>query len=172
MMILVTGASASGKSAFAEDVLVSLPAKRRIYAATMIPWDEECRERIGKHREKRKEKAFETAEIPTDLEALSVPEGSAVLLECMSNLAANELYRTDLSDNGPVQAKERILRGICNVCAAADLVAVTNEVFDDGEDYGEETNGYRALLGELNRELAGMADQVYEVVCGIPLRLK
>ncbi len=44
MMVLVTGGSASGKSAFAEKVIETLKKDRAIYLATMIPWDEECRE--------------------------------------------------------------------------------------------------------------------------------
>ena len=46
MMILITGGSASGKSAFAEDKLLSFGDKKRYYLATMAVWDEECRERI------------------------------------------------------------------------------------------------------------------------------
>lgn len=41
-------------------------------------------------------KGFETAERPVDLGELFVPEDGAVLVECMSNLAANEMYREDV----------------------------------------------------------------------------
>ncbi len=34
----------------------------------MIAWDEECRERIRKHRNMRAEKNFRTIECPVDLE--------------------------------------------------------------------------------------------------------
>lgn len=208
MMIVVTGASSSGKSAFAEQCLMGMGEKQRIYAATMIAWDEECRERIRKHRRMRKEKRFETVECPVDLERTEFPESSAVLLECMSNLAANEMYREDMeasadrpSDgaqpsascrpSGGAQlfascrpsdgelharaerARERILRGIRKVKnRTADLVVVTNEVFGDTGRYGEETRMYQKLLGSLNQELFEMADQVYEVVCGIPVSVK
>lgn len=43
MMILVTGGSGSGKSAFAEDCVVSCGETERIYIATMYPFDEESR---------------------------------------------------------------------------------------------------------------------------------
>ena len=46
MVTLVTGGSGSGKSAFAEQEIVRLGKRRRIYIATMKPWDEECRRRI------------------------------------------------------------------------------------------------------------------------------
>lgn len=178
MMILVTGASASGKSAFAEKRLMDMGEKKRIYAACMIAWDEECRERIWRHRTMRKGKKFETRECPVDLENLKIPEKSAVLLECMSNLAANELYREDMdagmdiSARGP-KAGERILRGLYKVKSRAeDLVVVTNEVFSDIDLYGRETKEYRRLLGSLNQELFCMADEAWEIVFGIPVCLK
>lgn len=178
MMILVTGASASGKSAFAEKRLVDMGEKKRIYAACMIAWDEECRERIRRHRAMRKGKKFETRECPVDLENLKIPEKSAVLLECMSNLAANELYREDMDAGGDIsvrgpKAGERILRGLYKIRSRAeDFVVVTNEVFSDMGLYDRETEEYRRLLGKLNQELFFMADEAWEVVFGIPVCLK
>ena len=96
MIKVVTGAGASGKSSFAESLLEQSEAKRKIYAATMIVWDDECRARVKKHRQMREKKGFETAERPVDLGELFVPEDGAVLVECMSNLAANEMYREDV----------------------------------------------------------------------------
>ena len=178
MMILVTGSSASGKSAFAEKRLMDMGEKKRIYAACMIAWDEECKERIRRHRAMRKGKKFETRECPMDLENLKIPEKSAVLLECMSNLAANELYRKDMgagmdiSVRGP-KAAERILRGLYKIRSEAeDLVVVTNEVFSDMDLYDRETKEYRRLLGKLNQELFRMADEAWEMVYGIPMCLK
>lgn len=46
MIKVVTGAGASGKSSFAESLLEQSEAKRKIYAATMIVWDDECRARV------------------------------------------------------------------------------------------------------------------------------
>lgn len=178
MMILVTGASASGKSAFAEKRLVDMGEKKRIYAACMIAWDEECRERIRRHRVMRKGKKFETRECPVDLENLKIPEKSAVLLECMSNLAANELYREDMDAGVDISVRspgagERILRGLYKIRSQAeDLVVVTNEVFCGMDFYDRETEEYRRLLGKLNQELFSMADEAWEVVFGIPVCLK
>lgn len=41
MLTLVTGGSGSGKSAFAEDRVLSFGEAKRIYIATMHPFDEE-----------------------------------------------------------------------------------------------------------------------------------
>lgn len=178
MMAAVTGASASGKSAFAEQCLMNMGDKRRIYIATMIAWDEECRERIRKHREMRREKNFETLECPLDLQKIRIPENSAVLLECMSNLAANEMYREDMdsvrdAETRAKAAEKRILEGILHIKEqASDLVVVTNEIFQEPGTYGEETEAYRKLMGNLNRKVFSVSDQAFEVAAGIPVSLK
>ena len=183
-MILITGGSASGKSAFAEDKLLSFGDKKRYYLATMAVWDEECRERIRRHRIKRSGKGFSTIEKPVDLKDVSLPGGSAALLECVSNLTANELFREELCENGQEseetrgagreqKAWERITGGIFNLKEQAeDLVVVTNEVFSDGISYDPGTEQYLRLLGKINCWLADMADEVYEVSCGLPICVK
>ena len=67
MMILVTGGSGSGKSAFAEDCVLALGEKKRIYIATMFPFDEESKKRVARHRNMRSGKGFETVECYTGL---------------------------------------------------------------------------------------------------------
>ena len=52
------------------------------------------------------------------------------------------------------------------------LVVVTNDIFSDGVLYDETTRQYQRYLGELNQKLAKEADEVTEVVCGIPVCLK
>ena len=65
MMILVTGGSGSGKSAFAEDQVVSFGEAERVYIATMFPFDEESKKRVQRHRNMRSGKGFETIECYT-----------------------------------------------------------------------------------------------------------
>ena len=48
MLILVTGGSGSGKSAFAESVVMGLKTRPNLYIATMYPFDEECHRRIAR----------------------------------------------------------------------------------------------------------------------------
>lgn len=92
MMTVVTGGSGSGKSAFAEDKIVSFGPAKRIYIATMHPYDEESHKRVARHQKMRAGKGFETVECYTGLKNLDFPENAVVLLECMSNLAANEMF--------------------------------------------------------------------------------
>lgn len=53
-----------------------------------------------------------------------------------------------------------------------NLVAVTGDVFDDGVSAAPALRNYLQVLGNVNRELAAMADEVVEVVVGIPVYLK
>lgn len=67
MLVVVTGGSGSGKSAFAEETVLSLGEARRIYIATMQAFDEESHRRISRHRHMRAGKGFETIERYTEL---------------------------------------------------------------------------------------------------------
>ena len=170
MMTLVVGGSASGKSAYAEGLILAAKSWPRTYIATMEPFDEECLRRIEKHLCLRAEKQFETVECYTDLASAMVPAGGAVLLECMGNLCANELYSPRGSGNG---AEAAILRGVERLRGrCGDLVVVSNEVFSGGSSYQGDTLRYLRLLVRVNRHLAAMADNVCEVVCGVPVYYK
>lgn len=167
MMIVITGGSASGKSAYAEETILSLGEGERIYIATMFPFDEESHKRIARHRKMRMEKQFTTIERYTDIGGIALPPNAQVLLECMSNLVANEMFQ----ENGAgVQTVEAILAGIAQLQQQAqNLCIVTNEIFSDGIVYDTETVRYQRYLGEINQALAKKADLVIEVVYGIPI---
>lgn len=166
MLTLIIGGSASGKSDFAERHTCSLPG-RRVYIATMEPWDEECRNRIEKHQKMRAKKEFSTIECYHNLDQLQPAKDDNVLLECLSNLVANEIY----DPNG--SGVETILLGVDRISRVCDnFTIVTNEVFSGGSDYAPETLDYMEKLSYVNREIAKKADLVVEVVCGVPNVLK
>lgn len=167
MLTLIIGGSGSGKSAFAEEKVLSYGQKKRFYIATMEIFDEESKKRVEKHRRMRADKQFETIECPVHLEDVRVPEGSIVLLECMSNLVANEMF----SPKGrKSDTAEIILNGVRQVNEMAEhMVIVTNSVFSDGCEYDEGTMDYLACLGKVNGGIVRLADHVFEVVCGIPI---
>lgn len=166
MFTLVIGGSASGKSEFAERHVLSLPGKR-IYIATMQPWDEECLRRIQKHQAARLGRGFETLECYRDLAHADVPAGANVLLECMSNLCANEMYDEDGGGQAAVLAGVEMLLARCR-----HVTIVTGEVFSGGSKYAGDTLHYLRNLAEINRMLADRADLVCELVCGLPNVLK
>ena len=97
MFALITGGSGSGKSQYAEKLILESGAREKIYIATMEVWGEEERQKVLRHRRLRAGKGFRTVECPRCLEKLSFEGGCpakdrAVLVECMANLAANELF--------------------------------------------------------------------------------
>ena len=170
MFLVITGGSGSGKSAYAEQCVLDFGPAERISIATMYPFDEECDRRIRRHREMRRQKQFSTLECYTGLKTADIPEDSVVLLECMSNLTANEMYQEGGAGG---QTVEEILAGICYLLKRVrHLVVVTNEIFSDGIDYDSETMRYQSYLGQINSEMGRMADQVTEVVYGIPITVK
>ena len=166
MLTLVTGGAASGKSEYAENLALSLPGQR-VYLATMEPYGEESLARIDKHRRQRAGKGFLTLERCRDLGGLEVPAGANVLLECMGNLLANELYSPQGGGSAAVLGGVERLYGRC-----AHLTIVTNEVFSGGTDYEGDTLRYLRKLGAVNRALAARADLVVEVVCAYANVLK
>ncbi|WP_050698260.1 bifunctional adenosylcobinamide kinase/adenosylcobinamide-phosphate guanylyltransferase [Anaeromassilibacillus senegalensis] len=167
MLTLVLGGAASGKSEYAEALVMKLSGTPRIYLATMQANDAESRARVERHIALREGKGFLTVECPLALEHVAVPSGSVVLLECMSNLLANECFSPDGAGK---LACERILRGMDRLCQLADnAVVVSNLVFSDGMIYDASTMAYIARLARVNAALAQKADRLVEVVCSIPI---
>ena len=196
MMSLIVGSSASGKSEFAEkraldrynQLKSSISAvsggKLRydfngslVYLATMINSDSETGERIDRHVARRLDKGFETLEVPYDLGEItdsSLPPNSVVLLECLSNLLANEMF--SYPGERALQydtVAEKLFNDIKTLrLRCHDLIIVSNNVFEDGIDYEGETAVYIKYLGELHRKLCAICDEVFEVVVGIPVNLR
>ena len=163
MLTLVLGGAASGKSGYAEN-LVLKPALPRYYIATMQVWDAECAARVEKHRRMRAAKQFETVECPLHLENIHLPARGTALLEDLGNLTANELY--DPAGAGE-NAASAILEGLDQLAGqCAHLIVVSNEVFSG------DTGRYLKALAQVNNALAARADHVVRVVCGIPVYYK
>ena len=126
----------------------------------MYPYGEETEKKIERHRILRKGKGFETLEWYTGLK-LHLEEGSLqgsdVLLECMSNLVANEMY---MESGAGCHADQAILEGIRELNQqCSNLVIVTNEVFSESVPDSPEMKEYKRILGRINCEIAAMADQ-------------
>ena len=166
-LTVVVGGSGSGKSAFAEQILCGLPARQRFYVASMEPYGEEGARTIARHQALRAGKGFATVEKYRDVGTLSFPIDSAVLLECLSNLAANELF------GGPVELTEENAAALTEKTAdkiTADLfrlrencghlVLVTNDIFADRDGETTLVQAYKQVLGTVNCRMAAAADTV------------
>ena len=171
MIYLVTGGSGSGKSEYAEHLVMSSGCPVRYYVATMTVYGEEGKAKVLRHQELRRGKGFITVECPVNVNtALSgissnqeedAPEDAALLLECVSNLAANEMFADSVEELGN-DAINRLAGKL-----AGDIL--TNEVASDGITYDPGTDQYIRLMGLVNRRLGACSHRVVEVVYGIPV---
>ena len=189
MLHIVYGGSASGKSSYAESFAMSLQGEGRLlYIATMYPYkwnttelDPETMQRIKRHRAMRADKGFDTVECYRHVEHIVAKRQDVLLLECMSNLLANEMYLEPDSNVGSDVAEtmspvsKKIVQAIVDLSTRVqELVIVTNDVFSDGGSltYDESTREYVKNLAEINCALAREAATVTEIVCGIPVKIK
>ena len=176
MMTLIIGGSGSGKSAYAEDYTISLSEDRKkYYIATMQIYDEEGKRKVERHRMLRGGKGFSTIEQPIDIgkAAEKMEDGErTALLECISNLTANEMFLGEIPGTEEV-ITEKIVGEIAVLNRElTHLVIVSNNVFEDGNVYDKTTMAYIRAMGRINQKLAEMADEVVEVVVGIPIVIK
>lgn len=177
MMILVVGGSGSGKSSYAEKMAVSLAqaGMRKYYLATMQVFDDEGRKKVDRHRNLRNGKGFFTIEQPTRISgALEKMEDGdrTVLLECISNLTANEMFSEEQAVT-EMQVTDNVIRDIKMLKDQINhLIVVSNNVFEDGITYDDATTKYIQAMGKINQKLAALADRIVEVVAGIPVIFK
>ena len=196
MMILVVGGSGSGKSSYAEKVTVSLAQEsvkeitksentslsdfklnipKKYYLATMQVFDDEGRKKVDRHRNLRNGKGFFTIEQPTRISgALEKMEDGdrTVLLECISNLTANEMFSEEQAVT-EMQVTDNVIRDIKMLKDQTNhLIVVSNNVFEDGITYDDATTKYIQAMGKINQKLAALADRIVEVVAGIPVIFK
>lgn len=173
MEMLLYGGSGCGKSTYAEAIAGDM-AGPRYYIATMRPYGEESLLRIARHQTMRAERGFITVERYTDLASIRLPQpGGVLLLECLCNLTANEMFDPD--GCGPDNAVGHIMAGLDHLrCQCEHMILVSNEVGADAlpNCYEPPVSAYIETLGHINRLLAASCDSVAELVCGIPLWLK
>ncbi len=163
---LVLGGARSGKSVFAEN-LVLASDKPKIYIATGQAFDDEMKERIDEHKVRRGDE-WRTIEAPLDVCQVLENDcaGAAVLFDCVtlwiSNLMADE--------RDVVQEVERLctLLGDLN----CDLTIVSNEVGLGIVPENALARKFRDEAGRANQMIAAACDRVVFMVAGLPLHMK
>jgi adenosylcobinamide kinase/adenosylcobinamide-phosphate guanylyltransferase len=165
-LILITGGMKSGKSTFALNM--ALKYTKRAFLATGVPFDEEMRLRIEKHKAERKE-LFDTFEEPVNVtEVLKNIDNNydVILFECLTTYLGN-LYYYQLD----VQERiDRLVDVLSNM--STDVIVVTNEVGWGIIPENPIARQYAEMLGKTNTRLAKLAKEVYLVVSGIGVRIK
>lgn len=165
-LTLVLGAAASGKSGFAEG-LVMATGRPRTYLATAQAFDEEMRLKIAAHQVQRGA-GWITVEAPHDLATPlgEVTSEGIVLLDCVTLWLTNQL----LAEADLVTAESALFHAL-NTCAAP-VVVVSNEVGAGIVPDNALARRFRAAQGRLNQGLAARAGLVVQVVAGLPMVLK
>lgn len=164
-LTLVIGGARSGKSRFAESLVMALPPPW-IYAATGQGLDAEMTARIEAHRARRGA-GWTTVEAPLDLAATLTPHDTApVLVDCLTLWLSNLM----MADAPIEQEFDRLAQALAK--AAAPVVLVANEVGSGIVPDNALARRFRDLQGSLNQRIAALADQVVLVVAGLPLFMK
>lgn len=144
-LILVSGENNSGKSLFAESLLAACDEKR-YYIATMIPETEENYVRIEKHKKQRAGLGFTTLELPCDLTSRAIPPDSVVLLEDVSNLLANNIFKKN-------RYVDEVYSDILKLVESSKIVVAVTISDLEAVGYDKETTLYIESLNKLNQRL-------------------
>jgi adenosylcobinamide kinase/adenosylcobinamide-phosphate guanylyltransferase len=164
LKILITGGENCGKSEFAENLAIEISSenKKKYYIATMKPCNEEGIKRIEKHREMRKNKGFVTIEKQTDIAEIcnekNIDFSGVFLLECLSNLVANEFF--DLKNTS-----EKIYNDISKLSEKCENLILVTTIYES-EKYSGETQNYIKIIDEISKKTAKKFDKVYEIKKG------
>lgn len=178
MVTLVVGGARSGKSSYGESRFKE--KKDVVYIATSRNEDSEMEERVKHHRSLRPEK-WRTFEGTYDLnEAVGIEEN--YLLDCVTVMISNIMYDMSkdfetIDESLQNSIEEKVIIEIYKLVekikiSKKELVMITNEVGCSIVPDNHIARVYRDIAGRVNQKLAEMADEVYAVICGIPLRLK
>jgi adenosylcobinamide kinase/adenosylcobinamide-phosphate guanylyltransferase len=164
---LVLGGARSGKSSFAERITVAHP-RGCVYVATAEIGDEEMAERVRKHQARR-QAHWRTLEAPLELGPAIVSEtgqGAAVLVDCLTLWLSNVMA----AGRDPSREMEGLVRALGQ--AGGPVVFVSNEVGLGIVPDNALARAFRDHAGRLNQRIAEVANNVFFVAAGLPLRLK
>ena len=167
-LIFVLGGARSGKSRYAEQLVTSLPAPW-IYAATAEVRDEEMRQRVTLHQERRGE-GWETQTVPEDSPGLLsdvLIANKPVLVDCLTLWVSNLM----LAEKN-VAAACTALEAALAQRTRARTVLVSNEVGLGIVPQNALARRFRDEAGRVNQRLAQAADQVIFMVAGLPMTVK
>lgn len=165
---LITGGARSGKSKYALDLALQYP--NPAFIATAQPTDQEMEARIKAHQEERAGQ-FVTIEAPLDLDTAiaHLPEGTGVVVvDCLTLWLNNLLFK--FGEQGHDSSVEALLDRLKNL--SCPVIFVTNELGMGLVPEHPLSRAFRDMAGRLNQQIAGVADEVVLMVCGLPLPVK
>ena len=172
MVIFISGGAKNGKTTIGQDLAVQLAAGSQAphyYVATMIPADEEDRERIRRHIEDRDGMGFETVEISREILSCleTVDRSGTFLLDSVTALLLNVLFPDPVSCEMDIAAARRCADEVAEFArSVGNAVIISDYIYSDAARYDEITETYRRCLADVDRKLAAVSDVVIEVSAG------
>ena len=166
-IILITGGQRSGKSNKAEELALSL-SSNPIYVATAHIWDDEFRERVRKHQERRGPQWTNIEEeLYLSRHDLS---GRVAVIDCVTLWLTNFFYANDSDVNKSLEAAKAELDAFTQYDAT--YIFVTNEIGSGGVSENALQRKFTDLQGWMNQYIASKANEVIWMVSGIPVKIK
>jgi adenosylcobinamide kinase / adenosylcobinamide-phosphate guanylyltransferase len=164
MKTLFIGGIKSGKSRLAETYILKSTEQKPYYLATTEFIDEELKQRIAEHKQRREDR-FITLEEPVKLQQALAGCNSPVLIECMSMWINNMLYHK--------HTEQQILQELTAILnLSKDMVFVLNEVGSGVIADNPLVRQFIDISGKAAQLLAAHCDQVYFCCAGLSLQLK
>ena len=194
-LIFVTGGAKSGKSKFAEELILKLNngKQENIYLATSLVFDEEVKEKVRLHKERRKND-WRTVETYKNFEnslnkyfpKTKNEVKNDILVDCLTNLITNIIFEKECIDwknfdkKSYIQDLEKLdkiventVNELINVSKNFEnAVIVSNELGMGLVPSYPLGRYFREIAGKMNQVVAEKADEVYFVVSGIPMKIK
>lgn len=184
-IIFITGGARSGKSRFAITEASKIIG-RRAYIATAEPLDDEMKERIERHKMERGDE-WDTYEEPIEIATVLQEirdRYNVIVLDCMTMWLSNLLIGTQNTEYR-IQTAETEIKDFLETIKSlknsfvrnpssnnCSMFIVSNEVGMGIVPDNEMARRFRDLAGFLNQKVAEIADEVYFLVSGIPLKIK
>ena len=166
-IILITGGQRSGKSNKAEELALSL-SSNPIYVATAHIWDDEFRERVRKHQERRGPQWTNIEEeLYLSRHDLS---GRVAVIDCVTLWLTNFFYANDSDVNKSLEAAKAEFDAFTQ--HDATYIFVTNEIGSGGTSENVIQRRFTDLQGWMNQYIASKADEVILMVSGIAVKIK
>lgn len=164
---LITGGERSGKSTYAESEALRL-SESPVYLATARVWDEEFRQRILHHQERR---GPEWTNIEEDIRPSKHDfTGRVVLIDCITLWATNYFFDMQQDVDRALEALKKEFDTL--VQQDATFIFVTNELGMGGMSESRTQRLFTQLQGWMNQHVAARADRVTLMVSGLPLTVK
>lgn len=166
-IILITGGQRSGKSRKAEELALSL-SENPVYLATAHVWDEEFRERVRRHQERRGPQ-WTNIEEETALSKHDMT-GRVVVIDCVTLWLTNFFFANESNTDISIELAKAEFDAFTS--KDATYIFVTNEIGSGGVSDNAIQRKFTDLQGWMNQYIAQKADEVILMVSGLPIVIK